>query len=54
LEEFPAYSSVLLGLARLTLGPFTLLLSALGRRRPGRFRLALRVATEVGPYHPAA
>ena len=54
-EEFPAYGSVLLRLAsRLTLGPFAFVTGdAVGISRPGRFRLALRVTTEVGPYHPA-
>ena len=54
-EEFPAYGSVLLRLAsRLTLGPFAFVTGdAVRIGRPGRFRLALRVTTEVGPYHPA-
>jgi hypothetical protein len=36
-----------------TLGPFMLLLPAqLRARRPSRFRLALHVAVQIGPYHP--
>ena len=50
--DFPACSRILLRLAMLTLGPFTSVTIHELRGRPGRFRLALRVATEVGPSHP--
>jgi len=37
---------------KVTLGPFMLLLPTQVGGRPSRFRLALHVAVQIGPYHP--